>query len=253
MDEARAVDCRTDEEPQVDRYLLQFWPASAKPDRILRSSSDIGTYWHEYAAQQPPPPTEEERAEEARLALLEKERAAQEARLRAEEREWGGRLPSERLRQVRGNALNLAQWDRPLVDALAEADADTQRDIARWTTRRAYAEAGLVDVEWIAPALAAMDRGDPLPPPLDGDLPWDLLLSDPQVPRTLMTSLDGRHDNVRQQAMAFSALRSAREEDPLRAALDALRAGAACFGRERLPVLFAEVREAFPVLGGPTS
>lgn len=253
MDEARAVDCRTDDEPQVDRYLLQFWPAPAEPDRILRSSSEIASYWHEYAAQQPPPPTAQERAEEERLALLEKEREAREARVRAEEREWGGRLPSDRLRQVRGSALSLAQWDRPLVDTLAEIDADTQRAVARWATRRACTEAGLVDVDWIAPALAAMDQGEPLPPPLDGDLPWDLLLSDPQVPRRLMTSLDGRHDNVRQQAMALPALLSAREEDPLRAALDALRAGAACFGQERWPVFFAEVRQAFPTLGTPTA
>jgi hypothetical protein len=86
-------------------------------------------------------------------------------------------------------------------------------------TRRAFVEARLANVEWIAPALAAMDRGEPLPPPLDDERrAWDLLLSDARVPRTLVTSPDGRLDNCLQQAMAFPALFSTLEQDPLRAA-----------------------------------
>lgn len=48
--------------------------------------------------------------------------------------------------------------------------------------------------------------------------------------------------------MTFPAISSARRDDPLRAALDALWHGAAGFGRDRYRVLFAEVREAFPAL-----
>jgi hypothetical protein len=103
----------------------------------------------------------------------------------------GGRLPGKRLRRLRGTALTVARLDRSLVDALAQTDRVTQRDIARWVTRRAFVEARLADVEWIAPALAAMDRGEPLPPPFDDDRrAWDLLLSDGRVPRTLVTSPD---------------------------------------------------------------
>ncbi|WP_255956069.1 hypothetical protein [Streptomyces odontomachi] len=50
MDEAREQDTRMDDEPQLDRYLLQFWPAPPGPDRIVRQTSDIAAYWHGYAA-----------------------------------------------------------------------------------------------------------------------------------------------------------------------------------------------------------
>jgi hypothetical protein len=223
MDAGRAADTRADDEPELDCYLLQFWPGPPGPDRVVKQTSATAAYWHGFARDQPPPPTPEERAEAERLAVLERERAEAQARLRAEEREWGGRLPSERLRRLRGTALTVARLDRSLVDALARTDPVTQRDIARWVTRRAFVEARLADVEWIAPALVAMDRGEPLPWPFDHDQrAWELLLSDARVPKTLVTSPDGRLDNCLQQAMAFPALFSALEQDPLRAALDAL-------------------------------
>jgi hypothetical protein len=257
MDAGRAADTRTDDEPELDRYLLQFWPVPPGPDRVVKQTSAIAGYWHGFARDQPPPPTPEERAEAERLALLERERAgeqarlkAEQARVKAEEREWGGRLPSERLRRLRGTALTVARLDRSLVDALARTDPVTQRDIARWVARRAFVEARLAEVDWIAPALAALDRGEPLPPPFDDDRrAWGiLLLSDARVPRTLVTSPDGRLDNCLQQAMAFPALFSALEQDPLRAALDALWSAAVAFGHGRHQVLFSEVRQAFPAV-----
>jgi hypothetical protein len=249
MDAGRAADTRADDEPQLDHYLLQLWPGPPEPDRVVKQTSAIAAYWHGYAREQPPPPAPEERAEAERLALLERRRAAEQARLTAEEREWGGHLPSERLRRLRGTALTVARLDRSLVDAFANADPVTQREIARWVARRAFVEARLADVEWIAPALAAMDRGEPLPSPFDDDQrAWDLLLSDARVPTTLVTSPDGRLDNCLQQAMAFPALFAALEPDPLRAALDALWSAAVTFGPSRHRVLFAEVREAFPAV-----
>lgn len=143
----------------------------------------------------------------------------------------------------------MARLDRQLLDTLAEADPGTQREIARWVTRRAFVEARLAQAEWIAPALAAMDEGQPLPPPLDDRRrAFDMLLSDDQIPHTLVTSLDGRLDNCLQQAMAFPAIFSADEPDPLRAALDALWSAANGFGRDRLQVLFTEARQAFPAI-----
>jgi hypothetical protein len=249
MDAGHAADTRADDEPQLDHYLLQFWPDPPGPDRVVKQTSRIAAYWHGFARDQPPPPTLDERAEAERLALLEQQRAAEQARLKVEERDWGGRLPSDRLRRLRGTALTVARLDRSLVDALAQTDPITQRDIARWVTRRAFVEAQLADVEWIAPALAAMDRGEPLPPPFDDERrAWDLLLSDARVPQTLVTSPDGRFDNCLQQAMAFPALFSALEQDPLRAALDALWSAAVAFGRGRHQVLFTEVRQAFPAV-----
>ncbi|WP_406634984.1 hypothetical protein [Amycolatopsis sp. WGS_07] len=252
MDEARRLGISEDEYFEPDRYLLQFWPSPPGPDRVVKQTSAAAAYWHDAARKRPPPPTPEEKAEAERLARLEQERVAEEAHLRAEKQAWGGSLPSERLRQLRGNVMSVARLDRSLVDAIERTNPASQRQIARWTARRAFAEARLTEVEWIAPALAAMDRGAPLPPPFDGDrrAAWDRLFADEQVPHTLATSPDGQHDNCLQQAMAFPAVFSAREPDPLAAAFDALWDAAVTFGYGRHGVLFTEVRQAFPALEG---
>jgi hypothetical protein len=252
MDEARELDTRMEEDPEADHYLLQLWPAPPEPDGVVKQTSQIAAYWHDFAREQPPPPAPEEKAAAGQRARAEQRRAAEQACLEAEKAEWGGRLPRQRLRDLGGNARNVAQLDRSFVDALGEADPVTQRKVACWVTRRAFAEAQLADIDWIAAALDAMDRGEPLPWPFDGDdrRAWDLLFSDERVPSTVVTSLDGRHSNFVQQAMAFPALFSARERDPLSAALDALWNAAAAFGRGRYQVLFSEVRQAFPALAG---
>lgn len=87
MDQGHARDCRMDDEPEIDRYLLQFWPAPPAPDCVVKQTSEIAAYWHQFAREQAPPPTPEERAEAERLAVLERERAAEQARLKAEEHE----------------------------------------------------------------------------------------------------------------------------------------------------------------------
>lgn len=66
LDAARQLDTRLDDEPQLDRYLLQFWPAPPEPDRVVRQTSQIAAYWHGVAAEQPPALTPQERAEAAR-------------------------------------------------------------------------------------------------------------------------------------------------------------------------------------------
>jgi hypothetical protein len=249
MDAAHQQDTVLEGEPLIDRYLLQFWAAEPQPDRVARQTSEIAAYWHGVAREQPPPPSPTEKAEAKRLAELEKQRQAAERKLQAELREWGGSLPSERLRQLRGTALNIAEMDRQLVDALGAADANTQREVARWVTRRAFVEAQLDGVGWIAVALAAMDKGEPLPFPFDDhQAAWQRLFADPSVPQTLVTSLDRRHDNCSQQAMAFPAVFSAEETDPLAAAFEALWNGAVAFGYGRYEILFAEVKEVFPAI-----
>ncbi|HEX8005451.1 MAG TPA: hypothetical protein VF482_03390 [Trebonia sp.] len=252
MDAARELDTRMEEDPEADRYLLQFWPAPPEPDRVIKQTSEAAAYWHEFASQQPPPPTPEEKAAAERRARAEEERAAERARLEAEKERWGGRLPSQRLRDLGGNAIHVAQLDPSFIHALDEADPGTQRKVARWVTRRAFAEAQLAEIDWIAAALNAMDRGEPLPWPFDGDdrRAWDLLFSDERVPSTFVTPFDGMRSDFLQQAMAFPALFSAREQNPLRAALDALWNAAVAFGHGRYQVLFSEVRQAFPALAG---
>ncbi len=58
MDEGRELDTRVEDEdledegPEVDRYLLQFWPAPPGPDAVVRQTSEIAAYWHQTAREQ---------------------------------------------------------------------------------------------------------------------------------------------------------------------------------------------------------
>ncbi|MEV0374585.1 hypothetical protein AB0I10_33185 [Streptomyces sp. NPDC050636] len=248
MDEARELDTRLDPEPQRDRYLLQFWPAPPVADRVIKQTSQNAAYWHGVARELPPPPSPEERAEAKRRARKAEEAEAERLRLEWEAEDWGGRLPCERLRQVGGNVLGMVELDRDLVDAIVATPSDTQRAIARWAARRAYTLAGLCDIDWIAAALSAAERGQPLPAPfVDFETVWDALWSEKRVPDTTVRSLDGAIPNMSQQAMALPALFDAVESDPLQAALDALYSAAATFGPDH-PALFAEVRQAWPAV-----
>ncbi|GAB3156758.1 hypothetical protein GCM10027290_55270 [Micromonospora sonneratiae] len=247
-DEARKRDTRIDGEPQLDRYLLQFWPSPARPDQVVRQTSANAAYWHRHARGLPPPPSPEEKAEAERRAQAEAQRVRQERQRHDEARRWGGRLPTERLRNVRGNVFGMVSLDPDLVHAIGDAPAQTQRKIARWAAWRAYQRAGLAELDWTAPALAALDRGEPLPPPFTDDTEvWQRFHADEQMPRTLVTSLDGRHHDMLQQGMAVPALFGAAEADPLQAALDALFAAAVTFGRDHYRELLDEVRRTFLV------
>ncbi|WP_406300979.1 hypothetical protein OG948_59935 (plasmid) [Embleya sp. NBC_00888] len=249
MDEASAHGVVSAGEQPVDRYLLQFWPAPAEPDRVVRQTSDRAAYWHRFARQQPPPPTPRERAAAARAAREEEARARAERAREYELRQWAGRLPTERLRRVGGNVHGMRMLDVHLVHAIARVDDATQRLIARWAAHRACAAAGLADVDWIASALAALDAGAPLPAPFDdpGEV-WRRLLEDPNVPRTTITLPDGTTHNALRQAFALPALLGAAEPDSLQAALDALYAATVSHGTDHRAFL-DEVRDTWPGLG----
>ncbi|MGW0702390.1 hypothetical protein ACWD0A_24360 [Streptomyces sp. NPDC002867] len=98
-------------ERAVDEYLLRFWPSPPAPDRVVKETSQAAAYWHEFAREQPPGPTPEERAEAERRAREE----AEHTELQQEMDAWGGRLPSDRLRDVQGKlrgfrAVRRASW-----------------------------------------------------------------------------------------------------------------------------------------------
>ncbi|MEV7612023.1 hypothetical protein [Streptomyces sp. NPDC089799] len=183
MDEGRELDTRMSGESHGESYLLQFWPAPPRADRVVRQTSQQAAYWHRHARALPPPPTPEQRAETERLARQAQELAAEEQRLRFELWQWGGRLPSERLRGVGGDVHGLLPFDGDLVHALDGADSGVQRAIAVLAARRACEAAGLTGVSWVAQALTALTEGRPLPPPFDDmSRMWETLSSDPQVP-----------------------------------------------------------------------
>ena len=53
--EARAMDAGHEQdtilegEEPIDAYRLSFWPAPSEPDRIVRATSEIASYWHDWA------------------------------------------------------------------------------------------------------------------------------------------------------------------------------------------------------------
>ena len=328
MDEAREHDTRRGDEPMLDRYLLQFWPAPPAPDRVLKQASETATSEHRHVRGLPPtesedaapasddtvpgprdaapgsadaapgsadaapenqdeapgledaapgpgdrtpwpgdsprlpdaPPGSEHASPrdgtglrarlQAERARLQAERAREDRLAHFEERRWGGRQPTERLRNVGSNARGLARLDRDLVDAIADADPALQRAIAGWAARRAYTLAGIATLGWVAPALAAAERGQALPPPFDDRARvWQLLHSDRRVPRTTVTPLRGGPGIKSQQHMAVPALFAAVHDDPLQAALDSLYAAVAVGGSHRL--LLDEVRRTFGVTSTP--
>ncbi|EFL36477.1 conserved hypothetical protein [Streptomyces viridochromogenes DSM 40736] len=218
----------------VDHYLLQFWPAPPGPDRVVRQTSRTAEYWHRHARSLPPPPSPQEEAEAESRRREAQESVARAAREEAEALLWGGRPPSPSLRRVGGDALELVELDRDLVDAVDAAGPEVQRSMARWAARQAVAKAGLTGVDRIVTALESVERGEALPRPFDepgraGD--W-LRTGGPRV-------------DFAQQAKALTALRAAVEPDPLRAALDALFAAATTYGGS-YPDLFAAARREMP-------
>jgi len=158
MDRASGRDTLLAGEPLLDRYLLQLWPAPPAPDAVIRAASRCASYWRTHAHTLPAPPTPQERAEAKQRERVAKEQARQEAERAFEARRWGGRLPDERVRRTNG-ALELARLDRELVDGIADLAPATQRAVAVWAARRACAAAGLSDLDWAKPALAALERG----------------------------------------------------------------------------------------------
>ncbi|WIX97890.1 hypothetical protein QRX60_27830 [Amycolatopsis mongoliensis] len=249
MDAGREQDTRVGGEPERDRYLLQFWPAPPAPDAVVRQSSSAAAHWHDFARKLPPPPTPEERAE----AEEARQRAEAEARAKAEHehllREWGGTLPDERILALRPGFLReFAKRERGLAGDAVAASSEARRALARWVAQRTFERAGLDGVGWIADGLRALEEGRPLPPPFDDwNAAWDRLLSDPEVPHTLVRTPDGRHDNALQQAMAFPAIFGAAEEDPLEALGRTLSAASVTFGDERA-AFFAEARRVLAEL-----
>lgn len=141
MDQAREADTRLGDEPVLDRYLMQFWPAPPARDVVVRQTSDSAAYWHAHARTLPPPPTPEEWAETKRQERLARERAVQEAAREAELRRWHGRPPSDAVRRVNGG-LEMARLDRDLVDEVERLDEQAQRAVAVWAARRACGAAG---------------------------------------------------------------------------------------------------------------
>jgi hypothetical protein len=131
--------------------------------------------------------------------------------------------------------------DRKVVDGIANLDPTTQRAMAIWVAQRACGVAGLTDLDWVKPALVAVERGESLP--FDLREAFRLLRADSRVRFTTVTSYDGQLENVAQPHMAVPTLWSAAADDPLKAALESLWHAIGTFGIDYRRLL-SEVREA---------
>jgi hypothetical protein len=250
MDEARDVETNYDGE-LLDTYLLQFWPGSSGPDRILRQTSGCAAYWHQSNRQAEPPPEQAE---------------AEAAQLAAEEEEWllgvySGRVPNQRLRAVAkaGYSYSLNRIDLDLTFALAEADDGVHRAVAAWAALQALEIAQLTELPELAPSVAAIKRGGLAVAPFDGTGFWAEALTSPvpetPVPplfpapavRTRTGDVPEDHTQMRETA-AIYALLATGEDDSLIAALSTVKTAATAFGGDLFRQFLSDLRQTFPDL-----
>ncbi|MFG2523651.1 hypothetical protein [Streptomyces sp. NPDC048527] len=233
----------------LERHLLQLWPAPHAPDRLLRQTSQDAAYWHDFARSLPPPPAPEERAAAEREAREREERERRDREIAYEKREWGGRLPTPQLRAVGGDIAGIRQVAPALVHAVDAVDAATQRSVAHWAMRRAFARAGLDRVDWLVELMRAVEGEGEAPLPSQQGV-VERLLSDPAIEHTMVrvaALVHGSVPRLLQQAVATPALYAAADPDPLRAALVSLWAEAGTYGEE-YALLFSRALDDFPAL-----
>jgi hypothetical protein len=227
----------TDETP--DSYLLQLWPGSAAPGRIVKQTGKTAAYWHRARR----PLTAEEEAED-------RHREEQEDQQRARER-WGDRVPNERLRRAEGLYLDaISQLDIDLEFALAEADDATHRRVARWATLRSLEQANLVDMPAIAKAVAALRAGRRVPKPFDDSAAiWGIVSQGGFTRSNVHVPLPSNStDKQSPQDVAMSAIFHSALDDSLAAALETLVCLAFVYGRDGWHDAFAACWHAFPQL-----
>ncbi|MFE6742671.1 hypothetical protein [Streptomyces tubercidicus] len=256
MDRAGDEHSRVDGEPMIDRYLLQFWPAPPEPDQVIKQTSETADYWHRHVSTLPPPALPDPEEAARRKAELESwaeegrriaaEIAAEEA---AEAALWGGALPSPALRGVRGDARELALAEKELTRALAAVSLTEQRRIAGWVARRAYQEIGIAELDWVAPALDAVEADEALPPPFHSvGAAWERLQSEPRVPPRIAPMLRAGVDEDSPVRRAVATLYAALHRTPLQAVLAALAEAVRAFGADaRFPL--AELNEQLGIDG----
>jgi hypothetical protein len=206
MDAGKATDTLFDEQPTVDRYLLALWPAAPEPERIVRQTSELAGYWHRHAQATPP----------RRVAPIE---------------------PPAGLRPPPIELLKAMHRGEPRDDAfVAGWSADTRRAAARWLARRAFEMAGIDRLDWVRPALAALDRGEPLPAPF----------TSPAAVFPLLPPGDaGGTEPIHRPSFAVPAIFSAGLPDSRQALAETLRHAEATY-HDRREELRRELLERYP-------
>lgn len=232
----------------VDSYLLQFWPAPACPDRIVRQTSEIAEHWHREHR-------EHTGGVVAPAAALLRVGGARERE--GIERQAGGRDANDRLSAVTIYLGDIRALDERLLYKLAEVDDATNRAVARWAALRALTAAGLVEIPALLPAVAALRSGDRVPAPFDDEFRVvDMLGEAPQthvepIPRLVSEVVDDDEDPIRELNALMAVVATARP-NALEAALDAVVYAAIAHGGPGYERLLHELRATFPELASTT-
>lgn len=245
MDQAKQADVRMSDEPVIDRYLLQLWPAPMRDDALLRETSEVAAYWHEVARTTPPPPPPPTPQERAAEALREAQRRASEEaadQQRIELELWGGSLPSDALRSGSAAAQRLAYTHRRLADEIASLDPAELRQLAHWAASTVCARAGVAALDW-GTALEALGQGRPLPPPFnDPNEAWEQLYGPLEFIAVFTDSVE-TPASIDPPAAALATVLAAANPNPAVAAFDALEQAASAFDDPE--VLLSALRNEF--------
>jgi hypothetical protein len=219
----------------VDSYLLQLWPANDL-DRVVRRSDDPAAspdrdrfaVW-----------SREELA--ARVSEIRKRRSSrQDEEHEAElDETWGGQVPDDpRLREAGWSAAQLQELDPSLLHALVEADDPLRRAVTAWAVEQVLSNAGLLQLPWAAPALAALRDGR-VPDP-----DYELTSTLPPIPESYYP--ESYYDDVTRQHLAVGTLHIVGNPDgTLRNVCEAL---VAADSEHHVDGILERVRQVFPQL-----
>ncbi|MEV8504601.1 hypothetical protein AB0368_07185 [Actinoplanes sp. NPDC051475] len=237
----------------IDSYLLQFWPAQPAPDRIVRRTSRAAAYWHDHNPE--PALTASDLAVRTQREREAAEKEDAEYQRLMDQEVWGDRIPSDRLRAAAESANPLQELDPELPHLLAEQDGDVLKAVALWAAERAAAVSSIDQLPWVVAALAALRKGEPLPPPFDHEAPED------DYPTEVWAQLDAieittirmpsvvngpEAPEISLQHVAMPAVLANADRDPLTAALNAVYASALAHGEAGYRAFLAELKSTFP-------
>jgi hypothetical protein len=90
MDAGHAEHVRSAASPDVERYVLQFWPGRAGPDAVLRRTGQVAAYQHESARDLPA----------QRPVFRGRDPDRQRKQALEENLRWAGRFPPEEVRAI---------------------------------------------------------------------------------------------------------------------------------------------------------
>ena len=239
MDQARDQDTRHDGEEVTDRYLLALWPAPPAGENVVRQTSEQAAYWAQVAQETPAPvvlsEVEQAALEQAAAELADREGRRQDKQRRSlmEARHWRGVEPTPEMRGVGPAIAGVAEHDYALAQLIAQATNEVRRRIAEWAALEICERAHDAALDW-TPALDALTRGEPLPPPFDdsGQVFGLLYSSSSRKTATIVVSVDRGgarphgHVPIDPPAAAAATLAATQNPDAVIAAITALRQAA---------------------------